>query len=93
MEDWSLNDFWSFFGGDLDINKDWFFNRIIDIFFYLLWLLLNVEDCINWLNYMCSVILYIMNMIDGIGLEIIIFLLFNFFFVIRYLNLVVDYVF
>lgn len=70
MEDWSLNDFWSFFGGDLDINKDWFFNRIIGIFFYLLWLLLNVEDCINLLNYMCSVILYIMNMIDGIGLEI-----------------------
>lgn len=70
MEDWSLNDFWSFFGGDLDINKDWFFNRIIGIFFYLLWLLLNVEDCINWLDYMCSVILYIMNMIDGIGLEI-----------------------
>lgn len=70
MEDWNLNDFWSFFGGDLDINKDWFFNRIIGIFFYLLWLLLNVEDCINWLDYMCSVILYIMNMIDGIGLEI-----------------------
>lgn len=70
MEDWSLNDFWSFFGGDLDINKDWFFNRIIGIFFYLLWLLLNVEDCINWLDYMCSVILYFMNMIGGIGLEI-----------------------